>query len=36
MRTRSENPAGDAVERYVYDPYGKVTVLDADWSDEIS
>jgi len=24
--------AGDAVERYLYDPYGKVTVLDADWS----
>jgi len=24
--------AGDAVERYLYDPYGNVTVLDADFS----
>ncbi len=23
---------GDAVERYVYDPYGKVTVYNSDWS----
>jgi len=25
--------AGTVVERYVYDPFGSVTVLDADWSD---
>ena len=25
--------AGDAVERYVYDPYGKVTIYDDDWSE---
>ncbi len=24
---------GDAVERYVYDPYGTVTIYDDDWSD---
>ncbi len=24
---------GDAVERYVYDPYGKVTIYDDDWSE---
>ncbi|MCX5653735.1 MAG: hypothetical protein NTY65_03680, partial [Planctomycetota bacterium] len=24
--------AGSVVERYVYDPYGKATVLEADWS----
>jgi RHS repeat-associated protein len=24
---------GDAVERYVYDPYGNVTIYDDDWSD---
>jgi len=26
--------SGDVVERYVYDPYGQVTVLDADWSED--
>ena len=25
-------PDGDVAERYVYDPYGKVTVLNPDWS----
>ena len=25
---------GDVVERYMYDPYGKVTVLDADFSED--
>ncbi|MGB6873839.1 MAG: hypothetical protein WBE46_06875, partial [Dehalococcoidia bacterium] len=25
---------GDEVERYIYDPYGKPTVLDADWSSD--
>jgi len=24
---------GDAVERYVYNPYGEVTIYDDDWSD---
>ena len=24
--------SGDVVERYVYDPYGKVTITDANWS----
>ena len=24
--------SGNVVERYAYDPYGEVTVLDADWS----
>ncbi len=24
---------GDALERYVYDPYGKVTIYDDDWSE---
>ena len=23
---------GDALERYIYDPYGRVTIYDADWS----
>ena len=27
---------GDAVGRYVYDPYGHCTVYDDDWSDEVS
>jgi len=27
---------GDAVERYVYDPYGNCTVYDDDWSDQIA
>jgi len=27
---------GDVIERYVYDPYGKRTIYDDDWSDEIS
>jgi len=27
---------GDVVERYVYDPYGKPTIHDSDWSDELS
>jgi RHS repeat-associated protein len=27
---------GDIAERYVYDPYGKRTIYDDDWSDEIS
>ena len=26
------NFVGDVFERYIYDPYGNVTVLDADWS----
>jgi len=26
------NTSGNVVERYAYDPYGEVTVLDADWS----
>ena len=25
--------AGDALERYVYDPYGAVTIYDDDWSE---
>jgi RHS repeat-associated protein len=29
-------PDGDVVERYVYDPYGKVTFKAADWSDAAS
>jgi len=28
--------SGAAVERYVYDPYGKVTIYDDDWSDTVS
>ncbi len=27
---------GDAVERYVYSPYGEVTIYDDDWSDEVT
>jgi hypothetical protein len=27
-----DNSTGLVVERYVYDPYGRRTVLDADWS----
>jgi len=27
---------GDAVERYVYDPYGNCTVYDDDWSDQVA
>jgi RHS repeat-associated protein len=27
---------GDIAERYVYDPYGKRTIYDDDWSDEIA
>jgi RHS repeat-associated protein len=27
---------GDVIERYVYDPYGKRTIYDDDWSDEIT
>jgi RHS repeat-associated protein len=30
------NAAGDALERYVYDPYGRVTIYDDDWSTEQS
>ena len=30
--TALTNTGGDAQERYVYDPYGNVAVLDADWS----
>ena len=26
------NTSGDVVERYLYDPYGKVTITDANWS----
>jgi len=26
---------GDVVERYLYDPYGKVTVYEPDWSDTV-
>jgi hypothetical protein len=25
--------SGNVVERYVYDPFGSVTVLDADWTE---
>jgi RHS repeat-associated protein len=28
--------SGTVVERYVYDPYGKATIYDDDWSDTIS
>jgi RHS repeat-associated protein len=28
------NTSGTVVERYVYDPYGKVSVLNPDWSDD--
>ena len=29
-------PAGAVAERYMYDPYGKVTIYEPDWSDEQS
>jgi hypothetical protein len=25
--------SGNVVERYIYDPFGSVTVLDADWTE---
>jgi hypothetical protein len=25
---------GSIIERYMYDPYGQATVLDADWSED--
>ena len=28
--------AGNVVERYIYDPLGQVTVLDADWTERPS
>jgi hypothetical protein len=28
------NASGSVVERYLYDPYGKVKVLNPDWSDD--
>ena len=31
-----ERSDGSAVERYVYDPYGKVTIYDDDWSDTVA
>jgi len=30
------NTDGSVAERYVYDPYGKVTIYDDDWSDTVS
>jgi len=30
------NAAGDPVERYTYDPYGKVTIYDGTWTNERS
>src|SRR5262249_13725251 len=30
--TAIANPAGQVLERYVYDPYGKATVYDAGWT----
>jgi RHS repeat-associated protein len=27
---------GDVTERYVYDPYGKVTIYETDWSDTVA
>jgi len=31
-----ERSDGTVVERYVYDPYGKVTIYDDDWSDTVT
>ena len=28
--------SGTVLERYVYDPYGKTTIYDDDWSDTVS
>jgi len=30
--TAVADPFGNVIERYQYDPYGKVTILDANWS----